>query len=145
METTITRRCSKCGRDLPVTEFYKYTKRPGYTAWCRDCYKKRNADKDVKQRHKEADAIRALKMANEIEFGSKVQKTEQPVKEVTQIQKPSYEELSIHELIKLVKKHKDFNLKEFFTPRELINALYDLGYRGELSIMVEHKIKLSHE
>lgn len=33
------RTCTKCGRTLPETEFYKRTKDGSYISWCRDCTK----------------------------------------------------------------------------------------------------------
>lgn len=33
-----TKKCLKCGRELPVTEFYKKSKAPdGLQAWCKKC------------------------------------------------------------------------------------------------------------
>lgn len=31
------RTCTKCGRTLPDTEFYKRTRDGSYIPWCRDC------------------------------------------------------------------------------------------------------------
>lgn len=36
-----TKKCTRCGRELPVTEFYKRTDSPdGLQAWCKECFKK---------------------------------------------------------------------------------------------------------
>lgn len=38
-----TKRCIKCGRELPVTEFYKRTDSPdGLQSWCKECFKEAN-------------------------------------------------------------------------------------------------------
>lgn len=142
MEKQKTQLCSKCGRELPLSEFYYQSSRGTYTSWCKECYKERNKSPEFRQRQKEYAAIKALRMANEVEFNQKEQVKNQTA---IQVEKKETKELSLSEMIKTIKSSKDFDLKEFFTPRELINALYDLGYRGELSIMVEHKLKLSHE
>ena len=36
-----TKKCTRCGRELPVTEFYKKSKAPdGLQIWCKECFKK---------------------------------------------------------------------------------------------------------
>lgn len=36
-----TKKCTRCGRELPVTEFYKKTDSPdGLQTWCKECFKK---------------------------------------------------------------------------------------------------------
>ena len=142
--------CSKCGRDLPLSEFYLSRTRGTYQAWCKDCQKARCRTAENKQRRKESYAIKALRMANQVESGKYAEEIKKTVEMTKPIEKPKpiakpIKEPTLNELVITVKKHKDFDLKDFFTPRELINAIYDLGYRGELSIMIEHKVKLSHE
>lgn len=144
------RHCSKCGRDLPLSEFYVSRTRGTYQAWCKDCQKARSRSTENKQRRKERLIMKALQTSNQVESGKYAEEIKKTVEMTKPIEKPepaakSIKEPTLNELIATVKKHKDFDLKDFFTPRELINALYDLGYKGELSIMVEHKVKLSHE
>lgn len=57
------RRCTKCGRTLPETEFYKRTKDGSYISWCRDCKKKYTYDRkhnnlpDATGKARETDAL----------------------------------------------------------------------------------------
>ena len=53
--------------------------------------------------------------------------------------------VSTQELHQELKKRKDFDLAKAFTPRELMNALYDYGYRGTLTIVQTHQVTLSHD
>lgn len=36
METTSTKKCAKCGRELPVTDYYFQNGKP--RSYCKDCY-----------------------------------------------------------------------------------------------------------
>lgn len=101
-----TKKCSKCGRVLPVSSFYRNrTTKDGYQTYCKDCMKvATNAPKNVDTAEETLDI-----------------------------------------LIKRIRRNPEFSLKKYFTPRELINALYDYGYRGEITLLVEQKVRLSHE
>lgn len=47
-----TKKCAKCGRELPVSEFYKSkVHKDGYQSYCKDCIKENNRTKksDIKQ------------------------------------------------------------------------------------------------
>lgn len=44
-----TKKCSRCGRELPVTEFYKKSDTPdGLQSWCKECF--REAEKQQRKR-----------------------------------------------------------------------------------------------
>ena len=52
METKV---CKKCGRELPIEEFYKdKRKKDGYSCWCKECFKQQQ--KQYYQEHKEEKA-----------------------------------------------------------------------------------------
>lgn len=133
MKEKQTKTCPKCGRELPISEFYYQASRGTYTSWCKDCYRDREKSQEYRQKKHEQYVKKVIREVSNI------------TPETNTMTRNTTEEQSLNELITQVKKHRDFNLKDFFTPRELINALYDFGYRGELSIMVEQKVRLSHE
>lgn len=42
-----TKKCTRCGRELPVTEFYKKTDSPdGLQTWCKECLKKQQRKRE---------------------------------------------------------------------------------------------------
>lgn len=44
-----TKKCSRCGRELPVTEFYIRSNAPdGLQSWCKECFRK--AEKQQRKR-----------------------------------------------------------------------------------------------
>lgn len=90
METKI---CSKCGRELPISEFYKNKQaNDGLTCRCRSCQKEANR--------------------------------------VTQEKK--------------FKKMLSGNGLSAYTPRELMQELFNRGYRGTLEYTEVHKIDISN-
>lgn len=154
METkSETKHCGKCGRDLPLSEFYVSKVTGKYQAWCKDCQKarcrKKSFNPEIKARevddkiNKVINGIYSNRIAKLVEEGRKQEEEKKKEEKKPQPVKPI--QPSIGQMISMLRQDKEFDLKDWFTPRELINALYDLGYRGELSIMIEHKVKLSHE
>lgn len=56
-----TKKCKKCGRELPVTEFYKKSDtRDGLQTWCKECFKE--ADKQRRKRESGGACSEELKM-----------------------------------------------------------------------------------
>lgn len=46
-----TKKCAKCGRELPMTEFHKNRSQPdGLQAYCKSCIKERNKLRTLKRR-----------------------------------------------------------------------------------------------
>lgn len=135
-----TKLCTRCGRELPVSNFSRRTKsKDGLQPYCKDCQRE------------EAAAYYKRKSITKTFTAAKADEDEQAAQPLIPADKPmarvrvDIHSLSAHEIACELKKRPDFSLKEEFTARQLINALYDLGYRGELKIMVEHTVRLSHE
>lgn len=56
-----TKKCSKCGRELPVTEFYVKSNAPdGLQSWCKECSKR--ANKQSRKRESGGAGSEELKM-----------------------------------------------------------------------------------
>ena len=111
MENT-TKRCARCGRELPLDHFHKSAKAlDGLQSWRNECKSGYSHDQKVSR----------------------------------SAPRVGLSDYTDAQLVAELNRRKDFNLNDHFTPRDLINALYDLGYRGELTIMIEHTVKLSHE
>ena len=63
-----TKRCTKCGRELPLSEFYRSNAySDGCKSWCRWCSKKTSRESYLRK----AELSRALKKAEEILGGWK--------------------------------------------------------------------------
>lgn len=120
-----TKICSHCGRELPLTEFHKSAKaKDGLQPYCKEC--KRETGRQYADRKRIATTFEAPTPTV----------APSPIKMA---------DIPTSLLAAELKRRPDFSLTEHFSPRQLINALYDIGYRGELKIMVEHTVKLSHE
>lgn len=56
-DTEQTKICTKCGRELPLSEFYKgRCMKDGYLSWCKECYKayyreQYNSSEEVRKKH----------------------------------------------------------------------------------------------
>ena len=134
-----TKLCTRCGRELPVSNFSRRTKaKDGLQPYCKDCQRETAAA--YYKRKTIAKTFAAVKDDDE-----PVVQPLAPVGKPMAKVKVDIHSLSAHEIACELKKRPDFSLKDEFTARQLINALYDLGYRGELKIMVEHTVRLSHE
>ena len=132
--------CKHCGRTLPETAFYKCnTAKDGLQTYCKECKAEMQRERYQRVRYEKNIGWAAEELAKVV----KDQNTEVPVgKKLVPVKK---DVMSTVELVAELKRRDDFSLKDAFTPRMMINALYDLGYRGELTIMVEHTVRLSHE
>lgn len=98
-----TKKCPRCGRELPLSEFYVNKSKPdGHGTYCKECQKKMSAEYYELEKVKKANAEHEQKQAS-----------------VKEEQKP-----------KVIEVVKEKTLKDF-QPRELIKRLYDLGYRIE--------------
>lgn len=51
--TIATKRCSKCGKELPLSEFHKHSKaKDGLQSWCKHCTVVANANYNASKRAK---------------------------------------------------------------------------------------------
>lgn len=115
-----TKRCIRCGRELSLDHFHKSAKsHDGLQSWCKECKSEYSREQVLKQLNKPT----TKKPNGNSDLGN----------------------YTDAQLVSELTRRQDFNINDHFSPRTLINALYDLGYRGELKIMVEHTVRLSHE
>ena len=142
--------CSHCKKVKPITEFYKSSEnKDGYQHMCKECMREAGRIRDQKKRE-------ARKNLKETMFTPVNEESKEPMKKESKPKstttpapaihpQASLKDFSTESLIKDAKKRKDFDLSKLFTPRELMGALYTLGYRGELKIMIEQKVMLSSD
>ena len=106
-----TKTCSKCGRELPVTEFNKHNRTPdGLQKWCRECQKEHWHEKHVGV----------------------------PVKRRSPLSRYTDAEL----LNELKARAKNIMLNP--TPRDMMQALANLGYKGKLEYTQVHVIDINN-
>lgn len=112
-----TKVCAHCKKEKSVSEFH-VCRRPngdGYQSYCKTC------EEEVRRAAAQKRAQEKEKMAQEKE----------KAKILTLLPKFSTEELQGE-----LKKRKDIDLKAICEPKDMISALYALGYRGQLQFEV---------
>ena len=157
-EKTQTKFCSKCGEEKPLSAFNKKSSNDdGLQDWCRECQKAhyRETYAEIKvQRYNHKKELKEKKAAMDSVFENSssllpktlsipTRKPVEPAKDATKNTSEVLAKISTTELMKVVKSRKDFSIKDAFTPRELMKALYDFGYRGSLDITVKQTVTLS--
>lgn len=142
-----TKICTFCGREQPVYKFYKNSGGKGYRSICIECSHELEGERRKKRRGR----LQANKQVVETFLAQGVRQDEAPKPEAkeerveptpTRSLVPVLEKYDTKTLLAELKKRKDFSLKDAFEPTEFISALYAVGYRGEISILVEHKVQL---
>lgn len=115
-----TKKCSKCGRELPKSEFYRNPRtKDGLQSWCRACSNKQSVVSHRKKANKVKEQLKKLAAME-----AKQKPVEQP-------------------------KHKVYTNPVLapITPREMMLELKARGYEGELVFkeikITEHRINLS--
>lgn len=132
-----TKICPRCGRALPLSAFNKNkAAKDGLQTYCRECKAETQRAYQARVRIKKAFAEPLPKAFEEL-------LPPPAIPDATPVN--CLRDASTAELAAELKRRQDFSLSESFSARSLLNALYDLGYRGELTIMVQHTVKLTHE
>ena len=124
-----TKVCSFCERELPISNFYINNGR--YRSRCIECTKAIEGER-LREKRKQKKENATVTVESESQNNTAPDRALIPVL-------GKYETKA---LIAELKKRQDFSLAQAFAPRELITALYKVGYRGELSILVEQKVQL---
>ena len=161
METKV---CSHCKRELPIENFYR-GKDGRYQSWCKDCKKEEyllQASESTKRRRatKEARTASASPIVintYNIEEAKKIilkrLMTDMPDNTVNSYGKilglsPLTVKAKMEELDSIDVSETYINREEKrltdYTPRELLKALYDLGYEGTFYTYVRQENTLSH-
>ena len=105
--STETKRCSKCGRELPLSEFYSNKSKPdGHGCYCKEC---------AKARQREYDSLKRVKLANAKHEEEERTRVETVINPVVKQQHVEAKEKTLND----------------FQPKEIIKYLYKLGYRIE--------------
>ena len=142
-----TKICTFCGREMPVEKFYKTTNGKGYRSICIEC--SHELDRERSRRRKERKEANKQVVEAFLAQGVKQDEAPKPEAKEERVEAapsrslvPVLEKYDTKTLLAELKKRKDFSLKDAFEPTEFISALYAKGYRGEISILVEHKVQL---
>jgi len=161
METKI---CSHCKRELPIENFYR-GKDGHYQSWCKDCKKEeylRQASASTKRRRATKEARTASTSpivinTYNIEEAKKIilkrliaDMPDNSVNSYGKILglspltvKAKMEELESIDVSETYINREEKRLTDY-TPRELLKALYDLGYEGTFYTYVRQENTLSH-
>lgn len=116
-EAVPTKKCAKCGRELPTTEFYTNIRnKDGFQDRCKDCQREWN--REYQRRKAKEKKLAALKNEDKIETEKVVIDT----KEHTMAKVYSEPELAK------------------FTPRQLMQELKARGYRWEYMLEPQRKV-----
>ena len=116
-EAVPTKKCTKCGRELPTTEFYTNIRnKDGFQDRCKDCQREWN--REYQRRKAKEKKLAALKNEDKIETEKVVIDT----KEHTMAKVYSEPELAK------------------FTPRQLMQELKARGYRWEYMLEPQRKV-----
>ena len=116
-EQAATKRCTKCGRELPVANFNKKaSNKDGLQGWCRECQSKA---------HKEKQAIHKSESA--------VHEKERAIHKSAHAQGPKKPDQGIGTKVEEVKRLLQIDKFEEFSDFDLINELKDRGYSGTLT------------
>ena len=112
-----TKKCAKCGRVLPVTEFHKCTQNPdGLYSYCKDCKRIENAKNYA--RRKAIPGVSASPVST-------------IAKDNTGTPVVLMDRFTTSQLLDELKKRGCLMIKKP-TPREMMEALRDAGFTGKL-------------
>lgn len=116
-ETVRTKKCPKCGRELPTTEFYTNCRsKDGFQDKCKEC--QREFNREYQRRKKEERRIASLNTEDKVE----TEKIVVDAKECTMAKVYSEPELAK------------------FTPRQLMQELKSRGFRWEYMLEPQRKV-----
>ena len=122
METTSDvkmKKCSKCGRELPLSEFYhNRSTKDGYSDRCKECHNVEVRSSKAKR------TVIAAKTGYAAPEPSKVTSSDSATVERKVLSGAAYKVYAHPELAR-------------FTPRQLIEELRERGYRGKLTYTME--------
>ena len=124
-----TKKCTICGRELPITEFYKNkSSKDGYHIYCKKCFNKKSEENRRKRRQRKAEEEKAKKNALSWEVILKEPTLslpeDQDIKEIAKAMN-GFKNPVVNESKAPVKE----KTLDDFTPREIFKHLYKLGYR----------------
>ena len=124
-----TKKCPKCGKELPLSEFYSNKSKPdGYGSYCKECTKliQRKTYYKLRGLHLEPDKKEEKEVKNE------------PVQESRNLSLCSVQELAG------ALKGKGVKVLVDYTPRDLILELKKMGYSGKLEYYEKKEINLTN-
>lgn len=113
------KKCNKCGRELPLSEFYRNrSRKDGYMDRCKDCH-----NEDVKK-SKAKRMVIAAKTGYDAPEPPKVASSDSATVERKVLDGAAHKVYAHPELAR-------------FSPRQLIEELRERGYRGKLTYTME--------
>ena len=113
------KKCSKCGRELPISEFYRNrTTKDGYTDRCKECH-----NEEVKK-----------SKAKRVVIAAKTGYAAPEPPKVTPSDSATVERKVLNGAADKVYAHPELAR---FSPRQLIEELRERGYRGKLTYTME--------
>jgi hypothetical protein len=124
-----TKKCTKCGRELPITEFYaNKTSKGGYHSYCKECFNRISNENRKKRKQRQAEEEKAKKdslpweaILNEPTLPLP---EDQDIKEIAKAMN-GFKNPAVNEPKAPVKE----KTLDDFKPREIFKHLYKLGYR----------------
>lgn len=132
-----TKLCPKCGRTLPVTEFYKNSsKGDGVSTYCKECTK--TAISSYKKKKRTGDLVAKLIECSEKKAQEEIKQQKQEEKTSTALKYASVQQLKEE----ILSRGNEVLVNP--QPRDLISLLCKKGYRGKLEYTVIQTIDVGN-